>query len=97
MSLHKYIILPCSGLEKCGDIQCYEAKDLHPKKSFNTEEKNTIRKIKGNGLEVSLQIRMNLRMTPIPQEVHKQTTKKIVTYYRHCKAWTLRTSVERFH
>jgi hypothetical protein len=29
---------------------------------------------------------MNLTMTPIPQEVHKQTTKKIVTYYCHCKA-----------
>jgi hypothetical protein len=36
-------------------------------------------------LEVSLQIGMNVRMTPIPQEVHKQTTKKIVTYCRHCK------------
>jgi hypothetical protein len=50
MSLHKYIILPCSGLGKCSDIQCYEAKDLHPKKSFNTKEKNTIIKIKGSGL-----------------------------------------------
>jgi hypothetical protein len=49
MSLHKYIILPCSGLGKCSDIQCYEAKDLHPKKSFNTKEKNTIIKIKGSG------------------------------------------------
>jgi ribosomal protein L44E len=36
-------------------------------------------------------------MIPIPQEVHKQITKKIVTYCRHCKAWTSRTSVERFH
>jgi hypothetical protein len=42
--------LPCSGLGKCGDIQCYEAKDLYPKKSFNIEEKNTIIKIKGSGL-----------------------------------------------
>jgi hypothetical protein len=29
---------------------------------------------------------MNVEMTTIPQEVHKQTTKKILTYYRHCKA-----------
>jgi len=43
MSLYKYIILPCNGLGKCSDIQCYEAKDLYPKKSFNTGEKNTIR------------------------------------------------------
>jgi hypothetical protein len=48
-------------------------------------------------LVVSLQIGMKIRMTPIPQEVHKQTTKKIVTYCRHYKAWTSRTSVERFH
>jgi hypothetical protein len=48
-------------------------------------------------LEVSLQIGMNVKMTPIPQEVHKQTTNKIVTYYRHCKAWTSRTSAERFY
>jgi hypothetical protein len=37
-------------------------------------------------LEVSLQIGMNVKMTPILQEDQKQTTKKIVTYYRHCKA-----------
>ena len=49
MSLHKYIIKPCSGLGKCGDIQCYEAKDFQQKKSFNIEDKNTIIKIKGNG------------------------------------------------
>jgi hypothetical protein len=48
-------------------------------------------------LEVSLQIGMNVKMVAILQEVQKQTTKKIVTYYRYCKAWTLRTSVERFH
>jgi hypothetical protein len=48
MSLHKYIILPCSGVGKCGDIQCYETKD-HPKRSFNIEERNTIIKIKGSG------------------------------------------------
>jgi hypothetical protein len=48
-------------------------------------------------LEVSLQIGMNVKMTPIPQEVHKQTTKKILICYNHCKAWTWRTSVERSH
>jgi hypothetical protein len=32
------------------DIQCYEAKDLHQKKSFNIEDKNTIIKIKSIGL-----------------------------------------------
>jgi hypothetical protein len=48
-------------------------------------------------LEVSLRIGMNIKMTPILQEVQKQTTKKILTYYRHCKAWTSRTSIERFH
>jgi hypothetical protein len=48
MSLHKYIIWPCSGLGKCGDIQCYEVKDFHQKKSFNPEDKNTIIKIKGS-------------------------------------------------
>jgi hypothetical protein len=49
MSLHKCIILPCSGLGKCGDIQCYEAKDFHQKRSFNPKDKNTIIKIKGSG------------------------------------------------
>jgi hypothetical protein len=48
-------------------------------------------------LEVSLQIGMNVKRTPITQEVHRKTTKKIVTYYGHCKAWTSRTSFERFH
>jgi hypothetical protein len=35
------------------------------------------------GLEVSLQIRMDTKMTPIPQEVQKQTSKKMLTYYHH--------------
>ena len=50
----------------------------------NIEDKNTIIKTKAVALEVSLQIGMKIRMTPIPKEVHMQTTKKIVTYYRHC-------------
>jgi hypothetical protein len=70
---------------------------MKQKTSFNPKDKNTIIKIKGSGPGVSLQIGMKVRMTPIPQEVHKQKTKKIVTYYRHCKAWTSRTSVERFY
>jgi hypothetical protein len=41
--------LPYSGLGKCGDIQCYEAKDFHQKRSFNPKDKNTIIKIKGSG------------------------------------------------
>jgi hypothetical protein len=50
----------------------------------NTEDRNTIIKTKAVALEVSLQIGMKIRRTPIPKEVHKQTTKKIVKYYRHC-------------
>jgi hypothetical protein len=54
--------------------------------SFNPKDQNTIIKSKAVALEVSLQIGMNVKMTPSPHEVHKQITKKIVTYYRHCKA-----------
>jgi hypothetical protein len=41
--------IPCSGLGKCGDIQCNEAKDFLQKRSFNPKDKNTIIKIKDNG------------------------------------------------
>jgi hypothetical protein len=48
-SINEIQKIPCSGLGKCGDIQCYEAKDFHQKRSFNPKDKNTIIKIKGNG------------------------------------------------
>jgi hypothetical protein len=49
-SINKIQKIPYSGLGKCSDIQCYEAKDFHQKRSFNPKDKNTIIKIKGSGL-----------------------------------------------
>jgi hypothetical protein len=47
-------------------------------------------KSKAVALEVSLQIGMDVKMTTSPQEVQKQTSKKMVTYYHHY-------NVQRFH
>jgi hypothetical protein len=47
-------------------------------------------KSKAVALEVSLQIMNGNKMTSIPKEVQKQTSKKMLIYYHHL-------SIQRFH